>query len=145
MNGAHVHLLVNHIPVVGIVLGSVALIWSMLRRSTDMKWGAVALFVVAGAVVWLAAESGDAAAELIKGLPGVRESDIHEHEMAADYASFFVSAVAVAAIGMLAVERFKPRFARAARMTLLILALFTCSIVVRTAYLGGLVRHTEIR
>lgn len=45
MNGAHLHLLLNHVPVVGVPLGLLLLIGAYLRRSEEWKRAALWTFV----------------------------------------------------------------------------------------------------
>lgn len=145
MNGAHAHLLVNHIPLFGACFGLVALVWSILRQSKDMRWAAVALFVIAGISGWIAMESGESAEELVEHLPGVTEAFIHEHEEAAEFANISATVLAVAALVMSAISRYRPRYLKAALYTLVLIAVVTSAAMARTAFLGGQVRHTEIR
>ena len=41
MNGAHLHLLLNHIPVIGVPLGLLLLAFAFLRRSEEWKRAAL--------------------------------------------------------------------------------------------------------
>mgnify|MGYP000865172719 CR=1 FL=1 len=148
MNGAHLHLLVNHIPVFAVVMGLAALIWAMVRNSNDMRLAAVCLFVLAGAFGFIAAETGDKAEDIIKHMADISEVAkplIHQHEEAADFANVVAVILAVAAVAMVLIERFKKRFFSICQIAVLVLALTASAAMARTAYLGGLIRHTEIR
>lgn len=145
MNGAHAHLLVNHIPLFGIFFGLVSLIWSIRRQSNDMRWAAVLLFVLAGVFAWVSMETGESAEDLVEHLPGVTKELIHTHEEAAEYAQIFALILAGAAFLMAILERYKPQFLKTTQIVVLLLALFTSTVIIRTTFLGGQIRHTEIR
>jgi len=145
MNGAHAHLLVNHIPLFGIIFGLVCLVWSMRRQSNDMRWAAILLFVLAGVGAWVGMETGEAAEDLVEHLPGVTKALIHTHEEAAEYANIFGLILTGAAVSMALIERFKPKFLKITQIVVLVLALFTSTVIIRTTFLGGQIRHTEIR
>lgn len=145
MNGAHLHLLVNHIPIFTIAFGAAALAWSVYRGSDEMRWAAVGLFILAGVSAWAADLSGEAAEDLVKNLADVTKALIHEHEEAADFAKASATLLALGSIGMVFIGRYKVKFYRTAQIALLVFAIFSSTIQARTAYLGGLIRHTEIR
>ncbi len=46
MNWAHVHLIINHIPVIGILFDFFLLAWAMIRRSEDVKRASLGILVV---------------------------------------------------------------------------------------------------
>ncbi len=145
MNQAHIHLLVNHVSLFGVVIGLVALIWSLLRNNRDMRWASVLLFVISGVFAWIAKETGEGAEEIVEHLPGVLESFIHNHEEAAETANVLSILLAVGAIAMEALARFKENFLKAAHIVVILLAVVTSFFLARTAMLGGEIRHTEIQ
>ncbi len=145
MNQPHLHLMVNHIPVLGIIFGVFALIWAIIRKSSEMRWAAIALFLVAGVFAVITFETGEHSEEKVEHLPGVSESIMHEHEKAADYAYAFALITAGTALLLAASTRFKPKAVKPAQTALLVLSIFTSTTMARTAYLGGQIRHSEIR
>lgn len=145
MNGAHLHLLVNHIPVFAVVFGLIALAWAILRNSNEMRWAAIALFVLAGLSGWLAMETGESAETIAEKLAGVTKGLIHEHEEAADFANVSATVLALGAILLAVISRLKPNFLNLTQRLLLLVAIFSSTVMARTAYLGGQIRHSEIR
>jgi len=145
MNGAHYHLLVNHVSLFALIIGTAALIVSMYRKSTDLRTLAVVLFVIAGAFGWIAHETGHKAYDIVKDLPGVVEDMIDEHDEAADYALYAGYIIAGLAIVSEVARRYKPKWTKALQWVLLLTAIWGTSVYMRVAYLGGLIRHSEIR
>jgi hypothetical protein len=80
MNPVHLHLLLNHVPVIGTGIMIVLLGYALLRRSTELVRVSLGMFVLlalAGAVVYLTGEPAEGVAE---GLPGVSEAIMERHE-----------------------------------------------------------------
>ena len=145
MNGAHLHLIVNHVSIFALMIGTLVLAVSMKRESADLRLLATTLFVVAGVFGLIAVETGEKAAEIVIGLNLGTHSDVNEHAAAATWALRSGILVAVLALAMEWALRKKPTWARALRWVLLLFALHGCTVFARTVYLGGLIRHTEIR
>jgi len=147
MNGAHFHLIVNHISLFTSFFGLIALIWFFARKSPEMLVAACLLFVVTGAGAFLADESGEKAEHIVKELqlPGVEKAMIHTHEEAADYA--VINSYILAGLGVLILYFSKkhPNWVKRTTWLALLFALMASTSMARTAYLGGLIRHTEIR
>lgn len=144
MNAAHKHLILNHISLFALVIGVFVLAASIKRKSTDLRVLATVLFVIAGAFGWITMETGAKAADIVKSLGGP-EGLIHDHALAAMWAErsgFFVAGLALV-MEWSACE--KKKWAKVMQWVLLVAAIHGCTVFARTAYLGGFIRHTEIR
>lgn len=144
MNQAHLHLLVNHLPVFAVTFGLLALVWTIARRSGEMRWASIGLFLLAGVSAWVAAETGEGAEEIVERIPGVTKALIHNHEEAAEIANVFVWILAASAAGLAGIVRIRPQLLKAYQIGVLILALISSGLLARTAFLGGEIRHDEI-
>ena len=71
MEGAHFHLLVNHIPIVGVIFGMLILLTGIVLKNGTVKQTGLGTLMVAALSVIFALLSGDPAGESVKGLPGV--------------------------------------------------------------------------
>lgn len=88
MNAAHVHLMLNHVPLLGIVFALLLLAWGRWRSSDEVLRAALALMTLAGAVGILVFFSGENAEEIVEELAGVSHDDIEAHEEAAELAMY---------------------------------------------------------
>jgi hypothetical protein len=145
MNPAHLHLLLNHIPVIGIPFGTGLLIWGFLRKSQEVKTTALLVFVAIALLTIPTYLTGKAAEDPVEDLPGVSENLIENHETAAT-----IALIATSILGGLALVRLlmASRFAAVGGpMTILVfvLSLGVAGWLARTANLGGQIRHSEIR
>ena len=144
MNAAHWHLIVNHISLFTLVIGTGVLIAQMKRRSVDLRILAVVLFVVTAVFAFVADQTGDSAAEIVKALGSGFDAQIHEHDEAAEWALRSGILVGLLALGMEWAARKKPTWFKPLQWVLLVFAIQGCAVFARTAYLGGMIRHTEI-
>ena len=70
MNDAHLHLVVNHLPIVIPMAGLIVLIIAVLSKSKAVKRTAYLLFVINALSTALAAATGEEAEEVAEDLDG---------------------------------------------------------------------------
>ncbi len=141
MNAAQIHLLLNHLPILGILFGTVLLAFALWRKKPEMARLSLALFVFTGLVAIAVYFSGEGAEELVEHGPGVSESLIEAHEDAALFA--FIAALVLGAVSLAAL--FLRGLHRRLAPVALALALVTSGLMVWTGSLGGTINHPEIR
>ena len=98
-NPAHLHLMLNHVPVLGTTFGLGLVGWALLRRSEELKRISLGIFIIVALLAIPAYLTGEPAEELVENLPGVSKSSIEQHEEAAQVAFAGVLIVGVAALG----------------------------------------------
>lgn len=147
MSGAHVHLLVNHIPIVGAILTVPILLIALVARAQRGLAVAAAVLLTFGALgAGAALYSGEGAEKAVEHLAGVRRGDIEIHEERAEVAAGLALVAALAAIGLALVELERAAPApRAFVAAVLALSLANAGVMAWTGASGGVIRHTEIR
>jgi len=144
MNAAHLHLVLNHTPLFGLIAGILLLIWGLLRRSYEMRLASYAEFVVSGVAAIAVYFSGGAAESLVEDLPGVAERLIERHEDLAKIAMLGIGASGVLAAIAFFVDRSGLALRRSVVAALLVVAFLSVGLVGFTANSGGQIRHPEI-
>ena len=154
MDLTHIHLLLNHIPTIGFVIGLGLFLTSLVAKSDDLKRASLVVFVGIGLLTIPTYVSGNAAQEVICAGgakapscadPGVSKTLIQTHEGAALLA--FGAILITAAFAWLGLWQFR-RMSRPENWTLaavLVLSLVAFALVARAANIGGEIRHPEIR
>jgi DMSO reductase anchor subunit len=137
----HIHLLLNHIPVIGLIGSILILVYGMVRRSAEVQRVALIAFVLVAVIAIPVYRTGEPAEEAVERLPGVSHDRIEAHEEAAEPAFYATLATGVIALAALFVDRWKTLLARA----VLIASIVAFALIARTANLGGEIRHQEIR
>jgi uncharacterized membrane protein len=145
MNWPHVHLILNHFPVVTAILGLPLYLAALARRSAGLRRVALSVFVAAGVFVLPAYFTGEPAEDTVSRLPGVSGKVIGRHEESAEMAATVVGALGAAALGSLVILRRRPGLPMPLTVTLVVLSIAGAFLMARTANLGGLIRHGEIR
>lgn len=144
MNTVHLHLLLNHLPVVGTVIGTLLLAVALLRRSDELGKISLGLFGLLGLIAVVVYLTGEPAEDAVEKLPGISDSLIDRHQDAALVATIVVGVIGAFALASLLIYRRRalPRW-----VTLLGFgtAIVASSAMAYTANLGGQIRHTEIR
>ncbi len=145
MNGAHLHLMINHVPIIGLALCLALLLAGQWRKNPELlRAGLVALVIVAliSIPVYL---SGEPAEEIIEELPGMSDDLIHAHEDAAIWA--FIGLEVLGALALLGLMAFRaPKQLPAWFVpTIFALALLTTVWVGWVSALGGRIVHPESR
>ena len=145
MNEAHLHLLVNHLPVIGTLFSIALLAWALIRRSPELTRVALGFFVLAAITGLVAYLTGEPAEHLVEEMAGISEPALEEHEETALLATILLGAYGVFALGALVYFRGRRALSRGFATIALLLSLVPMGMMAYTAYLGGEVRHPEIR
>lgn len=144
MNAAHIHLLVNHFPIVGVLLSSLVLIIGLLFKQRVVLITAMGLLIFSSLTGVVAYFSGDEAEDALENVAGVNEAQIHTHETWAKYGVGFTAALGVATIIALVMLLKYNEKANAAIILVLLLAFALFGLLSKVGNTGGLIRHPEI-
>ena len=143
MSAVHIHLLLNHVPVLGSIACLLLLAAGLLRRSREVTVIALLATVVTALLTIPVFLTGEPAEDTVEKLPGVTKQYIHAHEEAAEAA--FTAMEIAGALALLTLilgmRRETPRWATLATLVVLLAA---AGLIARAANLGGEIRHTEI-
>ncbi len=145
MNFAHLHLIVNHVPVLGTAFGLGLLIFAQWKGLAEVKKAALGVFVIMALLAVPAYLTGEPAEGVVTSLPGVSKDLIEAHEEAATVAFAGVVVLGLGALTGLIVFR-GPRLVPGWFGSLMLAAsLVVSGLMAWTANLGGQVRHPEVR
>ena len=145
MNWAYLHLVLNHIPVIGTLLGCFLLVVAMFIKSAELKRVSLGLFILMAVLAIPVYFTGEPAEGVVEHLPGIAESVIEQHEDAALFALGAVGITGVVALVGFFLSRGSKSIPGWLVNTVLLLSLMTSGLMARTANLGGKIRHTEIQ
>ena len=145
LNVAHIHLLLNHLPIIGTLVGLLLLAAAFFRKSDELKRVGFTAFVITALITIPVYLTGEPAANIVEKLPDVTEALVDTHKDAAT-----ISFIAVGILGVVALWGLW-RYRRADVIPhLLVILLLAMSVVASglmmwTGFLGGQIRHTEVR
>ncbi|MEX0648821.1 MAG: hypothetical protein WD139_13625 [Balneolaceae bacterium] len=144
MDAVHLHLIVNHVSLFITIFAFPVLIWGMYRKNESFFSLAMIGLIFAGLFSLIAMLSGEAAEEIAENISGISGTLIHDHEEMAELSNWISLLLSVGAATALFIQKKKPAFQRSFGWTLVVLTFVSAGLISYTAYLGGLIRHTEI-
>ena len=145
MSLPHIHLLLNHFPIIGLIIALGLFVFSLLGKSDDLKRASLVIFTGIALLSIPTYMSGSGAAEKIQKLPGVSKAVLAAHNNAALVSLVFVELTGL--IAWLGLWQYR-RFAHARRWTLgtvLVVSATAVYFMAIAGNTGGEIRHTEIR
>ena len=145
MNDAHLHMVVNHFPIIGTIFGLGILITGIVMKNTVIKNVAYVLFVIAAIFGLVSMSTGEGAEEIAENLPSVTDQIIHEHEEMAEKLALVLYVLGgVSLVGLFMNVKNHAKASLVSYLAFLI-ALVGVFLGKQTGTTGGEVRHTEIR
>jgi uncharacterized membrane protein len=145
MNDAHYHLLVNHFPILGVIIGLGILVFGIVLKNDIVKNVAYVLFIVTAIFAAASMATGDGAEEAVENFPNIGKQIIHEHEEMAEKLALLLYAVAVVSLLGLYTNFKNHSRAKLVSVLVLVIALVAVYFAKATGTSGGEIRHTEIR
>ncbi len=145
MNNAHLHLVVNHLPIIFPVVGIILLLIGIFTKSDVSKRNAYLVFILGAIASIIAMLTGENAEESIEHLAGISENAINLHEESAETfaaISYFLGAISLFSL----IANFKNwAFSKFLPFVTLVFALITMFFASQTGNSGGEIRHSEIK
>jgi uncharacterized membrane protein len=145
MNDAHLHMVVNHFPIIGTILGLGILITGMILKNNSVKSTAYCLFIVAAVFAAFSMGTGEGAEELVEDMPSVGKQIIHEHEEMAEKLAIILYVLGVISLGGLFLNYKNNSKANLISYVVVVVAFVGVFFAQQTGTTGGEIRHTEIR
>lgn len=145
MNDAHVHLVLNHLPIIIPMIGLLVLIGGMIFKSEVVKRTAYLILILGAIAAIPTFATGEGAEEVIEELAGVDENLIKTHEEIAE--KFAILCYVLGGISLLGLwaNFYKKSFSTIISFATIIICITTLYFAKQTATTGGEIRHSEIR
>ena len=145
MNDAHLHLAINHFPIIVPIIALLILLSSWLFRSETLSRTAYALFVLGAVTAFLTSWTGERAEEIVENLPNLNESMMHEHEEAGEKLAFMNYLLGILSLITLWAKKKKKTWRNYLKIAITLLAFVGIFLGKQAGTSGGEIRHTEIR
>ena len=140
----HLHLLLNHFPTVGMIVGFGILLLAAVKKSEDLERGGLAVLFIIALLALPTYMTGYSAQKALKTAPGVSQALINFHQRSALLALIFMEATGV--VAWYGLWRSRRNVSAGARNTgaVLLLSAVTIVLMAGAANIGGEIRHPEI-
>ena len=145
MNQAHIHLIINHLPIMGSLFAAVLLGAGVLQKNLSLTRAGLVAVLAAGLLCLPAQLTGAGAAAIVQNMPRVSRALIQNHSEAAELGFWALEVAAAAALfSLLLLKNASPK-AKLLTLLTLVLTFVSFGMLARAGSLGGQIRHTEIR
>lgn len=145
MNWAYIHLVINHFPIIGVIIGTILLAIGMTFKNQGVKISGLGTIFFASLMAIIAYMTGDPAEQFMKGLPDVARSLISRHENIATVGMYLmVTAGLLAASSIYSIWK-KDKYIRLLIIITLVFSMISSGMMVYIGRTGGQIRHSEFR
>jgi len=145
MNDAHLHLIFNHFPILGTLIGLAILFAGIIIKNNAIKNVSYILFIVAAITAFISMSTGEGAEELVEEMPTVGKQIIHEHEELAEKLAIVLYVLGTVSIFGLVANIKKHHKAKLLSFIIAVVAFIGVVLAKSVGTSGGEIRHTEIR
>jgi hypothetical protein len=145
MNWAHIHLILNHIPLIGVGFTILLFIAAFIRNSKELINISLIFTIIVAFWAIPAYLTGEPAEEVVEELPGISENLIKQHEEMSEKAFIFLEVVGALALVTLIVKRYSQRLGGWLMSVTLFGLLVGGGMIAWTSNLGGRINHPEVR
>lgn len=144
MDGLQLHLLANHLPIIGTMAALLVVVLGMLRKNDGAISTGLIIYVVMAVAVVPAYLSGEEAEERVENIAGINESVIHKHEEMAELSLWLTSLSGLLAIGALFTRSKQSALAPKFALAFVVLAVIAFGQAARTGHEGGKIRRPDL-
>lgn len=144
MNQTHIHLMLNHVAILGSIFSILILLAGIVYNSDILKKTAMIGFVIAALTAIPVFLTGEPAEESVEHLPGIIKETIHDHEEAAEISIWLIVLLGLASLVTFFIAQKNNSIKKGFVTFLLLASLVAAGSISYTGYLGGKIRHTEL-
>lgn len=144
MDGLQLHLLTNHLPIIGTMAALLVVILGMMRKNDGGITAGLIIYVAMAVAVVPAYLSGEEAEERVEKIAGVSHDVIHEHEEMAELSLWLTSLSGLLALGALFTRSKQSPLAPKFAMAFVVLAVIAFGQAARTGHEGGKIRRPDL-
>ncbi|WP_300564638.1 hypothetical protein [Flavobacterium sp.] len=144
MNDAHLHLVVNHFPIIGLFFGIGILLFGIIKKNPLLINTAYIIFIFCMIMGKVSLFTGGKAKDIVKEL-GISRDVIHEHaELAGSFMKVMYALGFASILGLFVNTK---KHSKALLFSFLVIIIAVVAVVMSTnvGTSGGEIRHTEIR
>ena len=144
MNQAHLHMVFNHFPIIGLFFGIGILAFGIIKKQTILVNTAYVIFIFCMIMAKATMMTREGTEEIVEEL-GISHDIIHDHEELAETFMKVLYGLGILSILGLVVNLKKHSKAAIVSYVVLVLAIGSAILSKNVGTSGGEIRHTEIR
>lgn len=145
LDALHIHLMFNHLPIFGVFCALVVLLIALISKNKTTVISAYILILIAGLGGIITHFSGENAEQIIKSESFYDRNYVIVHEASAEFAFFITVVILTFSLVGIILNFKKNKHASKFNYFMMIIAFGALTAYSRTAYLGGIIRHDELK
>jgi len=142
---AHLHLIINHVPVVGSIFILAMYIIALLFKNVFLQKVSLWFLVVIALATAVAYVTGDKTKDAVEGLSQASSTMIELHEQYARYSLIVMFVAGIVALGGALFYSRKPTIPLYVHISIIVILLISVVLFSYVGLFGGEIMHTEIR
>lgn len=144
MDALQLHLLTNHVPIIGTFAALLVVVVGMIRRSDAAISTGLIVYTAMALVAVPAYLSGEEAEERVEHIAGINKGAIHEHEEMAELSLWFTVISGVLALGAVVTHMRNMQISSKIALAFVIMAMVAFAQAARTGHEGGKIRRPDL-
>ena len=144
MNPTHIHLLLNHAPIMGTAFGALFLFYGLFKKSKSVIEASMLAFIVTALFTIPVFLTGEPAEESIKNIPGIAKSALETHEENAEVAFWLMEGLGIFSMFTFVMKIKESKMADILTKAVLLFSLVIFGFMAKVGNDGGKIRHPEI-
>lgn len=145
MNPAQIHLLFNHFPIVGLIIGAITLAVGLGLKKPATTLTALYILLFTSLMALPTFFSGEGAEEIVEHLPGANHDLIEHHEKEGAQFFYISMGLAILSLATIITARRNAQLYSTLRAIVLVSAFITALLGIRAGHSGGMIQHPEVR
>ena len=144
MNAAHLHLTLNHLPILGTLFGIFILAVAFFSKSEPLKRMSFTFFILAGLRAIPAFLTGEPAEDVVEKISGINKASIESHEELAKVALGMILGLGAFSTAAFFFSWKDYNFKNVFTVIVFVFSLVVFGVAAKVGSTGGEIRHTEI-
>jgi uncharacterized membrane protein len=145
MSWGYLHMIINHFPIVGAIIGSMIIITGLVFKNDGVKFSGLGTIVFAALMSVIAYLTGDSAENAVQNLPEISKSLINRHEDIATISMYLmIPSGLLASLTLYSIWK-KEKSVIFLLIITLVFSVISSAVMVFTGHTGGQIRHSEFR
>ncbi|NQU33381.1 MAG: hypothetical protein HQ521_09120 [Bacteroidetes bacterium] len=144
MNNAHLHLILNHLPITFVILGFIVMVGGFLFRSEIVKRLAYIIFIIGAIIGLYTFYTGENAQQLLEGIKEIDNRVISTHQQIALVFLAFLYILGLFSLIGLIVNWKKKSYSKIIALITILFSFVVLYYGIQTGTTGGEIRHLEI-
>lgn len=143
MDQTHLHLITNHIAIIGTLFAGIVLLIGLISNTVQTRIAAFILMLLSSIGGYITFKTGHEAEETVEHIKGISEYVIEQHEEFAEKALWLIILLFIASIVGLYAGKKSLSTEKKISWVILLISIISFAVFAWTGYLGGQIMHAN--